>query len=92
MTRDRFNRLTGFAPVVTSGLAALLVFYVLVTGWERKGAAAHIWQLLVVAQAPLILAFLATARWERPMGVAKVIGLQVAGLALAMIPVAAAGL
>jgi hypothetical protein len=96
MTRDRFNRLAGFAPVFMSALAALLVFYVLATGWERglkdEGAAAHVWQLLVAAQAPLILAYLATARWERPMAVAKVVGLQVAGLGIALLGVALAGL
>jgi hypothetical protein len=74
-------------------LAAIALLVVaLTTGWERgykdEGAVAHTWQLLVGLQAPLILAFLATANWRRPLGIAAILGLQVLGLMLAMAPVA----
>lgn len=79
-------------PVVMSAAAVLLLIIALSTGWERglhdEGVVAHTWQLLVGLQAPLILAFLVTADWRRPFGVAKVLGVQALGLALAMAPVA----
>ena len=79
-------------PVVMSAAAVLLLIIALATGWERglkdEGVVAHTWQLLVGLQVPLIIAFLATADWRRPAGVGKVLALQLAGLALAMAPVA----
>jgi hypothetical protein len=75
-----------------SAAAFGLVVVVVTTGWQRnlpdEGAAAHIWQLLVLLQAPLILAFLATARWDRTRRVLSVLAVQAAGLALAFAPVA----
>jgi hypothetical protein len=79
-------------PVVMSALAVLLLIVALTTGWERglkdEGVVAHSWQLLVGLQPPLILAYLVTADWKKPAGVAKVLGVQILGLALAMAPVA----
>ncbi len=79
-------------PVVMSAAAVLLLAVALTTGWERglrdEGVVAHSWQFLVGLQPPLILAFLLTADWRRPAGVAKVLAVQALGLALAMAPVA----
>lgn len=79
-------------PVVMSALALLIVLVVFTTGWERglkdEGAAAHLWQLLVVFQLPLVLAFLTTADWRRPFQVGRILALQAAALALAFAPVA----
>lgn len=92
MTRDSINRLTGWTPAIMSAAAFALIVVVLTTGWERdlkdEGAAAHVWQLLVLLQAPLILAFLATSNWDRKRRVFGIVALQVAGLALALAPVA----
>jgi len=90
--KHAINVWTGRAPLVMSAAAIALLIVALTTGWERgakdEGAVAHSWQLLVGLQIPLIVAFLATADWRRPVGVAGMVGLQVLGLALAMAPVA----
>jgi hypothetical protein len=91
MSRVRLNRLAARVPVICSLGAFVLVVVALATGWEThsrdEGAAAHLFQLLVVAQLPFIAAFALTADWRRatPM---RVLALQGAALALAMAPVA----
>jgi hypothetical protein len=78
--------------MVMSGLAMLVLLAALTTGWGKgdgdEGAAAHLWQLLIGLQIPLILAFIVTADWRKPMGPLKVLVLQGVLLALAMAPVA----
>jgi hypothetical protein len=85
MNRDVVNRMTGWNPAFMSAAAFALV---VTTGWERnlrdEGAAAHTWQL----QAPLIMVFLATAKWDRMRRMLGILGLQIAGLARALAPVA----
>ena len=92
MTRGTIHRISAIAPVVLSMLAVLLLAFALVTGWGQgngdEGAAAHLWQLLIAAQAPFVLAFLATADWDRWRRVAGLFALQVGALALALAPVA----
>jgi len=60
-----FRRPSGFLPVAMSSIALLLVLvHVATVGVEPQadeGAAAHIWQLLMVAQLPLIAYF--GTRW-----------------------------
>ena len=88
MTRQDFNRLSGTAPVIRSLLAFGLVLVAVTTGWERhlpdQGIAAHLFQLLVVAQVPLVLFFLWTADWTRTRAVAAFLLLQAAALLLAL--------
>jgi len=57
-----------------------------------EGAAAHIWQLLMVGQVPIIAFF--TVRWVRqnPLAVLEVLGLQLAAIALCCAPVFILGL
>lgn len=81
MMRERVNRVSGVAPILMSAAALAIVGFVVLTGWQRhlpdEGAAAHIFQILVVAQAPLIMMFLGTADWRRtrrPLGVIAVQG------------------
>jgi len=92
MTREAIHRLSGRVPVAMSLLGLAIVLAVVGTGWQRRlpdeGAAAHLFQLLVVAQAPLILLFLATADWKRWREPAAWLGLQAGALALALAPVA----
>jgi hypothetical protein len=63
-----FRKPSGFLPVAMSSIALLLVlFHVATVGVEPQadeGAAAHIWQLLMVAQVPLIAYF--SIRWVPP--------------------------
>ena len=88
MNRQKINRVSAIVPVVMSLLAVALVLVVVTTGWERhlndEGAAAHIFQLLIVVQVPFILAFLATADWRRFAAIARPVALQVGSLFLAV--------
>ena len=91
-TKGVINTWTGWAPIAMSAAAISLLIFALISGWERgakdEGAVAHSWQLLVGLQVPLIVAFVATANWRRPLGVLAILGLQVLGLVVAMAPVA----
>lgn len=92
MDRRKINRISLIAPIVLSFLALMLVAVAIVTGWERglkdEGAVAHTFQLLIVAQAPLIALFLGTADWTRVKRVAGSLAVQAAALGLALSPVA----
>ena len=87
-----FNSWAGWVPIAMSAAAISLLIFALISGWERgakdEGVVAHSWQLLVGLQVPLIVAFVATANWRRPLGVLAILGLQVLGLVVAMAPVA----
>ena len=87
------NRTGARAPMVMSCAAMLVLLLALTTGWGRgpghdEGAAAHLWQLLIGMQLPLIAAFVVTADWGRPLGMLKVLALEAMLLAIAMAPVA----
>ena len=87
------NSWTRWLPVAMSAAAIALLAFAFTTGWGKgppgdEGAAAHLWQILIGLQVPLIVAYLATADWRRPLGIAAILGLQVLGLVLAMAPVA----
>lgn len=55
-----------------------------------EGASAHIWQLLMGAQLPLILLFAVTANW-RSRYAGAILGIQLLALVLACAPVFLAG-
>jgi len=63
-----FRRPSGFLPLAMSSIALLLVLAQVATvgvaPQADEGAAAHIWQLLMVAQLPLIAYF--GIRWVPP--------------------------
>src|SRR5262249_37965412 len=88
----RVETFAALAPLVLSLAAFILVLAAVATGWDLgskdEGAAAHIFQLLIVGQVPIILAFLVTADWKRVMRVAGILSLQAAAIALAFAPVA----
>jgi hypothetical protein len=88
MNRQKINRICGIVPVVMSLAALCIVMVVITTGWERnltdEGTAAHTFQLLIVAQMPFVLAFLATANWKRLMEVLRPFSLQVLTIGLAL--------
>jgi len=92
MTRARLNRLAAVLPLFCSLAAFALVVTALALGWEThdadEGAAAHLFQLLIVAQLPFIAAFVATADWRRIVTPARMLGLQAGALMLALAPVA----
>lgn len=92
MTRREINRLSGIAPIVLSLVALGLAMLVVTTGWERhlkdEGAAAHLFQLMIAAEVPLVVLFLATADWRQARTVVTLLGCQAAALMLAFVPVA----
>ncbi len=84
MRRQQINRVSGKVAVVLS-LAALLA---VLSGYTQppqqdEGAAAHIFQLSIVALVPMILLFLATADWKQPWRSARPLSFPAAALVLA---------
>jgi hypothetical protein len=88
MSRQKINSISAIAPVVMSLTALLIVLTGVITGWERnlkdEGAAAHLFQLLMVAQMPFILAFLVTANWKGGLRIVRPLGLQFVAIGLAL--------
>lgn len=85
---QRMNCLSATAPTVMSLLALADVLMVVITGWERhlkdEGAAAHIFQLLIVGQLPFIALFLVTANWRQAAALVRPMAFQVGALVLAL--------
>ena len=93
---ETIKRPSAFAPVLMS-VAALLVVAVQVArfGAARdadEGAAAHLWQLLMVAQGPVIVVF--AAKWLRrtPREACVILALQFVAAVAAAAPVYFLGL
>ena len=64
----RLNRALMVAPIACSILALAIVLGNVAAGVERQadeGGWAHLFQLLIAGQLPLVLLFLATADWSR---------------------------
>lgn len=82
---------SAFLPVAMSLIAlAVVLAYLAMHGpapQADEGAAAHIWQLLMAAQAPIVLFF--AAKWlpRSPRQAAPVLGLQICAALAAMAPV-----
>ncbi len=93
MTRSRVNRLSLALPLLLSALAFGLVVANIVAGTPPQAdenGSAHIWQLLMGAQLPLVILFIATADW-RSRTPALLVAAQLAAIALACLPVWVAG-
>ena len=94
--RTTVNAVAGRAPIVMSLIALGLVLFAVTTGWERtqtdEGAAAHIFQLLIALEAPLVALYLWTADWARRRAVLTLLALQAAAVVLALGSVKAFGL
>ena len=78
------NRLSGSAIIVLSLTALLAV----VSGYFQppqrdEGAAAHIFQLSIVALVPAVLIFFATADWKRPLRTVRRLALPAVTLVVA---------
>jgi len=91
-----FRRPAAFIPLLMS-LAALAVvaIQVLVFGTAHEsdeGTSAHLFQLLMVGQVPVVAYFIFTSRKRWPDGVFLVIGAQLLAAAAALGPVAVLGL
>jgi hypothetical protein len=84
MDGQQINVISGKALIVLSAvaLAAVLSGY-LFPPQPDEGAAAHIFQLSVVAVLPTIALFVATADWKRPLRSARTLVLSFAILVCA---------
>jgi hypothetical protein len=82
---------SAFLPVAMSlGALGVVLVYLAVHGpapQEDEGAAAHLWQLLMAAQVPVILFF--AIRWvpEAPRRAVPILALQVGAALVAVAPV-----
>ncbi len=91
--KQTINTWARWAPLALAAAALGLLAFAMTTGWGKgppgdEGAAAHLWQILVGLQVPLIVIFAATAEWRRPLAPLTFLGLQVLALILATAPVA----
>jgi hypothetical protein len=82
------NSITGRAPIIMSLAALALVLFVVATGWERartdEGAAAHLFQILIVLEVPVVALFLWSADWTRREKILRALGMQAVALILAL--------
>jgi hypothetical protein len=92
MSRQKINGISAIGPMAMSLAALVFVIVAVTTGWgmatKDEGVAAHIFQLLIALQLPLIITFVVTADCSRWVRVATVLGMQAVALALAFAPVA----
>ncbi len=84
MRAHQLNRISSKVILVLSLIALLTVL----SGYFQppqpdEGAAAHIFQLAIVALVPTILLFLLTADWKQPWRTARPLALPAAALVLA---------
>ena len=84
MREQQINRISFRIIVVLSFLALFAVF----SGYAQppqpdEGAAAHIFQLSIVALVPMILLFLGTADWKHPSRSARPLAFPAAAVVLA---------
>jgi len=86
-----FKRPSAFLPIVMSLLAVTVVgIHVASSGTapqSDEGTAAHLWQLLMAAQIPIVVFFL--IRWARrvPRAALPVFAVQIAAATAALAPV-----
>lgn len=93
MTRAGVNRIGAVVPLFCSTLAFAIVIANIVAGVRPQpdeNASAHLWQLLMAGQLPVVLLFLVTADW-RSRTSWLVTGLQVFAMGMAAFPVWVAG-
>ena len=89
MRRGQVNRAAGILPLVFSALAfgiAIANVIARVTPAPDENASAHLWQLLIAAQLPLLIVFVATADW-RQRATRLLIAAQFVAIGLACFPV-----
>jgi hypothetical protein len=84
MGAQQLNRYSSRALIVMSVSALLLVLYgYTLPPQTDEGAAAHIFQLLIVAIVPTIFIFLTTADWKQPLRSVRALAIPAATLVLA---------
>ncbi len=84
MRAEKINRLSVAVVIVLSAIA----FVTVLTGYLQapqpdEGAGAHIFQLSIAARFPVLVVFLATADWKKPVQIARLLVAPVVTLVLA---------
>ena len=93
MTQSGVNRVASIAPLIFSAVAFAIVMANIVARvppQTDENASAHVWQLLMAGQLPIIVAFLATSDW-RNRSTKLILAAQLAAFAAAAVPVWLAG-
>ena len=91
MSRRKINRVCVTVPLILSLMACVWVLGNVAGGARTgggEGLGFKVFWLLIVAQVPFCLGYLATANWNSLFKLAASVALQVAALALAFAPVA----
>lgn len=84
MQGQKINRVSSRIIMILSSIALLMVISGYFQPPQRdEGAAAHIFQLSIVALVPMILLFLSTADWKRPLQSVRQMTFPAAALTLA---------
>jgi len=88
MPRTMINRLSQVSGFLIPVAALSLVLATVTTGWERnladEGTAAHLFQLLLAMEVPVVALYVATARQRRSPGLLATIALQAVCVAAAL--------
>ena len=84
MHADKINRVSVVGVICLSAIALITVL----TGYLQapqpdEGAGAHIFQLSIAALVPVLLVFLATADWKKPLRIARLLAGPVVTLIVA---------
>jgi hypothetical protein len=95
MTLSILKQPAALAPLLMSATAlALVVGHIVFVGTAREpdeGTAAHLWQILMAAQLPVIGIFAVTSLPRAPRAAAVVLALQIAAAVAAAAPVSLLG-
>ena len=93
---ETFKRPSAFLPIAMSLVALTVVaIHVAIFGGAREadeGLAAHLWQLLMVAQIPIVVIFAIASLRRSPLNASVILALQIAAAAAAVAPVYFLGL
>ena len=92
--RSGVNRILMVAPILFSWLALALVLGNVAAGvppQADEGLSAHLFQMLIAAQLPLVLLFLATSDWTRRTRLLLALTMQALAIAAALGSLAWAG-
>jgi hypothetical protein len=88
---ELLKRPSGVIPLAMSGVAlAIVVGYATMFGTARQpdeGAAAHLWQLLMIGQLPVVAWFAVTCLPSRPRQALGVLTAQISAALAAIFPV-----
>jgi len=86
---QKIHNFSRVAPIIMSLLSLAVVIEGVVQFGLRhrevdEGWQAHLFQLLMVLQVPIVLLFAATANWKQPSRALRVLGLQAAAWCAAL--------